>query len=103
MLSPWSLQGVSNPFIADEGQIGPDPLEALGSQPFAHRHGGGSRTRNATGYESVPGTARIAAMSSDHKPKRAGVCRADDDSLRCMSQGDIVRGQPNCCVQYVPT
>lgn len=24
---------------------------------------GGSRTRNATGYEPVPGTARIAAMT----------------------------------------
>ena len=48
--------------VTEEEQSGHDPLKQLGSRPFANRRDEGSRTRNATGYEPVPGTARIAAM-----------------------------------------
>jgi hypothetical protein len=39
-----------------------DPVETRGSRPSFDRRDGGSRTRNAPGYEPVPGTVRIAAM-----------------------------------------
>ena len=53
--------------VTEEEQSGHDPLKQLGSGPLVKRRDGGSRTRNATGYEPVPGTARIAAMSFDAK------------------------------------
>jgi len=49
--------------VTEEEQSGNDPLKQLGSRPFANRRDEGSRTRNATGYEPLPGTARIAAMT----------------------------------------
>lgn len=49
--------------VTEEEQSGHDPLKQLGSRPFVKRRDGGSRTRSATGYEPVPGTTRIAAMS----------------------------------------
>jgi len=49
--------------VTEEEQSGHDPLKQLGSRPFVKRRDEGSRTRNATGYEPLPGTARIAAMT----------------------------------------